>query len=127
MPRIISFAETTPALLAGEKTVTRREWQPQYAARWKAGDEALAYSKNPRAGGKPVARIRLTAAPRLESTATIPPEDWEREGFRYLEGRNLTLFGGMEPADVWNDWLGRPRDLWVVRFEVIEVFEEVKP
>jgi hypothetical protein len=33
----ISFAWTTPALLAGHKTVTRRDWDAEYAIRFAAG------------------------------------------------------------------------------------------
>lgn len=121
MPRIISFAETTPALLAGEKTVTRRDWKSTFAAAWKAGDEAIAYSKNPRNGGKPVARIRLTDAPYLESSERVPYADFVHEGFAYLRDHGLTLFGGSTPDEVWEDWHRNWRDLWVVRFELLEV------
>lgn len=36
--RIISFAWTSPALLAGAKTVTRRDWDDSYARRFSAGE-----------------------------------------------------------------------------------------
>ena len=53
---IISFRHTTPALLAGRKTVTRRSWHPVHLERWqKAWDlgrlEHKAYDKSPRQGG----------------------------------------------------------------------------
>ena len=47
MPMIISFAKTTGALLAGKKTVTRRDWPESHAKKYKAGDVAIAYDKQP--------------------------------------------------------------------------------
>lgn len=121
MPRIISFAETTPALLAGAKTVTRRDWKSSFAAKWHKGSEAIAYSKSPRNHGKPVARIRLTEDPVLESSASADRVDWEREGFAHMTDHGMTLFGGQTPMQVWQDWHLNPRDFWVVRFEIIEL------
>lgn len=122
MARIISFAQTTPALLAGEKCVTRRYWKDSFAAQWKAGEEAIAYDKGPRNGGKPVARIRLTAAPEKQRANQVMPSDWRKEGFAYMEEHGLTLFGGKTPAEVYNGWASAPDEetLWLVQFEVIE-------
>lgn len=61
--RIISFAWTTPALLAGRKTCTRRDWTYGYAANFALGEEVAAYDRSPRAFGQRVATIRLTALP----------------------------------------------------------------
>lgn len=83
--KIISFAWTTPALLAGRKTVTRRDWQLGYASGFHAGDLVAAYNRSPRHGGRQVATIRLTRAPYLESTKEAPPEDYEAEGLAYLD------------------------------------------
>lgn len=119
---ILSFAETTPALLAGAKTVTRREWHPNHARKFTAGALVQAWDKTPRVkGAKRVGTIRLTAAPVLESTSLLRPEDWNDEGFAYMQARGLTLFGGVMPVDVWLDWHEQPRDLWVVRFELVGV------
>jgi uncharacterized protein YqfB (UPF0267 family) len=59
MPMIISFAKTTGALLAGKKTVTRRDWPDSHAAKFKPGAVAMAYDKQPMYGGRPVARIEI--------------------------------------------------------------------
>lgn len=50
--RAISFAWTTPAFKARQKTVTRREWSDGYARSFKAGEvvEALARMAWPRKG-----------------------------------------------------------------------------
>ena len=52
--KIISFAWTTEALLAGIKTCTRRDWNDDYARRFKNGEFCQAFDRNPRAGGKRV-------------------------------------------------------------------------
>lgn len=119
---IISFAWTTPALLAGRKTVTRREWPAHYARRFKAGTVHQAWSRSPRCrvGAYHVADIRLLEAPYLECSTDIPPSDWEAEGFAYLESIGATM-DGVRPQDLWDVWLLNPRDLYVVRFELVRV------
>lgn len=122
MAPIISFAWTTPALLAGEKTVTRRDWDPNYARRFRKGMEVLAYDRQPRNGGKPIARLRLTEDARYEPDANAPDSDWAAEGFQFFRnrygaklknGRDVSLHG-------FNGWRDAGGSSWVVRFEVIE-------
>lgn len=123
MARIIAFAETTPALLAGAKTVTRREWNDRYGQSFKAGEVLQAWDRSPRTGkGKRVAMIRLTEAPTKVRANSVMPSDWRGEGFEYMEQHGLTLFGGKPPGEVYNAWASAPdeHELWVVRFEVIE-------
>jgi hypothetical protein len=57
---IISFAWTVPALIAGQKTVTRRVWSSGHAAKFHAGDVVDAWDKSPRAHGRRVATIEIT-------------------------------------------------------------------
>ncbi len=116
--RIISFAWTTPALIAGRKTVTRRDWDDAYAARWHEGDLAAVFDRSPRYGGHQVATIRLTEAPYKDSTATAPDSDWEAEGFAYLHEQGLKV-DGLRPDVLWRAWRQHPQLLWVVRFELV--------
>ena len=118
--KIISFAWTTPALLAGRKTVTRREWNDRHALRFRKGDLVAAYNRQPRFGGHQVATIRLTRDAYKESTALAPPEDFEAEGFAYCEEHGLKVDGWPARA-VWRSWRLNPDDWWVVRFEVVEL------
>ena len=118
--KIISFAWTTPALLAGAKTVTRRDWSAGYAARFAPGELVCAYDRNPRFKGKQVATIRITSVV-LGTAFKLPPEDWEAEGFAYLSKRGAKV-DGLTPEELWSDWnQGGARHLWVVRFELVEV------
>ena len=120
--KIISFAETTPALLAGAKTVTRREWTEKHARSFKAGELVQAWSKGPRVkGAKRIGTVRLTGAPYLEWSCEAGDEDYDAEGFTYLAERGLTLFGGVTPRDLWAHWQANQVPLWVVRFELVEV------
>ena len=120
--RIISFAWTTPALLARRKTCTRRDWKRSFATRFRAGELVQAYDKQARFGGKRVGIIRLAEKPHLESTRQAPGSDWEAEGFAYLSEIGATV-DGLEPLDLWTRWTNRGtgETLWVVRFEVVEV------
>jgi hypothetical protein len=121
---IISFAHTTPALVAGHKTVTRRDWKPGHAAKFKAGQVVDAYDRNPRNGGTLVARIELTGDPYLADTWLMPQSDYEAEGFEYLH----TLWAGRNAAyeerysrDQFEAWRQQSQMLWVVRFRLVEL------
>jgi hypothetical protein len=118
--RIISFAWTTPALVARRKTVTRRAWQPSYAASMKDGQLCAAWDKSPRAKGKKVGVIRLVGDPFLESTALMPASDFEAEGFNYLGMIGATV-NGWSPRQLWEHSKRFPTDLWVVRFEIVSL------
>ena len=83
---IISFAHTTPALLAGRKTVTRRaDWKPATFKRWRNAWDAGkhvhdAYDRLPRVGGRKVGTLRLTCRPYLEPMRDMPESELEAEG-----------------------------------------------
>jgi len=77
--KIISFAWTTEALLAGKKSCTRRCWSYDYGERFKTGDIVQAYDKSPRFGGKQIAIIEITAA-YWEYLQDMPKSDLEAEG-----------------------------------------------
>ena len=116
--RIISFAWTTPALLAGRKTVTRREWDDSYASRFGEGEPVAVYDRSPRYGGKQVATIQLTRVPYRESTRDAPDSDYEAEGFAYLDSIGAKV-DGLAPWTLWQTWKLEPRTLWVVRFKLL--------
>ncbi|MFA7298014.1 MAG: hypothetical protein WC211_12645 [Dehalococcoidia bacterium] len=123
--KIISFAETTPALLAGAKCATRRDWAERHARSFHAGELVQAWDKTPRVkGAHRVGTVRLTVTPYREASNEIPDADWEAEGFAYMEAHALTLFGGATPREVWTDWKTRPRLLWVVRFDLVAVIKD---
>jgi len=109
---IISFAWTTGALLAGEKTVTRRAWDDAYARRWVAGSVHEAYDRSPRAGGRRVGRIRLTRTAYKERLADMPDDHFRREGgTRYWPSKAafVVMMGGPEV------------EVWVIEFKLLAV------
>lgn len=133
MAPVIAFAWTTPALLAGSKTVTRRDWTPDYARRFRAGAEVIAYDRGPRNGGKPIARLRLTADATFEPDANAPDSDWEAEGFGWFWDREMDRADADDPGslprgeiadrvgfDGFDEWRRAGGSSWVVRFEVVE-------
>ncbi|MFQ5695909.1 MAG: hypothetical protein ACE5HB_07965, partial [Terriglobia bacterium] len=130
--KIVSFSWTTPALLAGAKTVTRRHWSASHAARFKAGDFVLAYDKSPRAGGRPVALIRLIQDAYYEPLAQMPPSDFDAEGFLWFAQNNDAIteemfarfgYGQMvspHREKMWFEgWKSCGGSMWVVRFALI--------
>lgn len=118
----ISFAWTTPALLARRKTCTRRDWKPEWAAKFAAGELVEATDRQLRFGGRRVAIIRLDRAPYLESTADMPDSDFEAEGFPYLAAIGARI-GGLSPQQLWAKWREHPQPLFVVRFTVEQVLD----
>ena len=107
--KIISFSWTTPALLAGRKTVTRRDWPARYERQFKPGDLCQAYDRNPRNGGKCVAIIRLLSVT-YEPLRQMPDEDFEHEGFAYM------IEIGKKPPFDFEEWRRTPENRTVVRF-----------
>lgn len=141
MSRIISFAWTTPALLAGQKTCTRREWDHGYAARFKAGDLVAAYNRSPRARGVEVATIRLTAAPTYEPLSDMPDSDYEAEGFGWMAANPTSVPKKIDGSWFNFDALGWPHfresqassgAMHVIRFELVafhgpNILAQVRP
>jgi hypothetical protein len=118
--KIISFAWTTPALLAERKRVTRRRWNDDYAQRFKKRDLIAAYDKSPRAGGKQVATIRLIDDAYRGRTDYMPPNDYEAEGFAYMEEQGQ-MVDGMPPRIFWRAWKAAQIPVWVIRFEIVQI------
>lgn len=118
--KLISFGWTTPALLAGEKTCTRRDWTPGHAARFKAGELVAAWNALPRVVSK---QPRQVATVRIESVRwsnEYPDEDFEKEGFKYLDGLGITI-NGVRPTALWRAWRRQKPYFFVVRFQLVEV------
>lgn len=100
----------------GLKTVTRRDWDDKYAARFKAGMLVDAYDKSPRRHGKKVATIRITRDPYKQELCNMPDDHFEREGGLMLWPHGITEFMlTMGPGD---------KVYWVIEFEVVEVPNE---
>lgn len=114
---IISFAWTTPALLAGAKKVTRREWSAEHARRFTVGRLVDAWDRSPRTGnGRKVATIRIVREPYRQSTFFVEHEDCVREGFDWLNEHGESA---MVDA-ICRSWALNPREVWVVEFELVD-------
>lgn len=120
--RIISFGWTWPAFVAGVKTVTRRNWDAEYATKFMQGDILQAYDKSPRFGGKKIGLLKLTRHPYLETTSAMPDSDYYAEGFAYLDANRHLLPKSM-PYDVsrtgFDEWRRSGESMWVIRFEKV--------
>lgn len=126
--KIISFSWTSPALLARAKSVTRRDWKLRHAESFRKDELVQAWDKSPRFEGKKIGIIRLLRAPYLENTFWLPDEDYEREGFKYLD-EHPELIGaaakraGFTPPliETFERWKYVGETLYVVRFEIVEL------
>lgn len=118
--KIISFAWTTPAILARRKRCTRRDWNDDYADRFNAGDLLAGYNRSPRFGGHQISIIQLTVKPYKEPLRDVPDSDWEAEGFAYLSEIGARV-NGITPQQLWDTWKQTPDPEWVVRFEIVDL------
>lgn len=118
--KIISFAWTTEALLAGVKKVTRREWSQPYAQSFKAGELIAAYDRSPRSGGKKVATILITDKPYQEYVGSANMAEYHAEGLYWMRQEGLTI-QGLTPSEFWTNWQRRNPLVWVVRFKLVSV------
>lgn len=121
---IVSFAWTTPALLAYRKSVTRRAWKTRFARQIHVGAHQ-AYNKLARNHGRQVATIHVLQEPYLERMGDIPDSDYEAEGFSFFE-EHPELLPASAPWsvmnwDVFNHWRysDPDRELWVLRFQPV--------
>ena len=116
---IISFALTEQEFMSGRKTVTRRAWKPAQLKRWqKWWDEGKhvhdGWSKVPFAGGRFLAKFRLTARPYLERLGDMPETDLEAEG------------GMCKTLAEFRELVGYPpeKEMAVIRFEKLDEGED---
>ena len=108
---IISFAQTSPAVLDGSKTVTRRFWNDPYARRFKAGSVHQAWDRSPRTGkGRRIGEILITRTPYKELLGLMTEEHFQREGgTRFWKDREEFI-----------EYMGGPaRIAWVVEFKLL--------
>ncbi|EKO25279.1 hypothetical protein [Leptospira interrogans] len=124
--KIISFANTSPAFIAKEKSVTRRNWKDDYAKRFKKNELIQGWNRSPRFKGKPIGIIRLIETPYQENTFLMPEDDYAKEGFKYLDQSPHLKTGSYKDKNLkkfFEEWKQSAVLLWVVRFEYVEVFK----
>lgn len=124
---ILSFAWTTPAVVIGQKCVTRREWTErtikQFEKAMAGGTLVEAWDKNPRFGGKCFGMVRITGITRDEDTRTIPEDHFEAEGFHILTKLKAKL-GKLYALDLWAQWkYKKPQKVTVVCFDLVSLNE----
>jgi hypothetical protein len=122
VPHLV-FGWTTPALLAGAKSVIRLPAGDRSVPHWRAGALVTAYQRAPARGGRPVAIVQLTHDPVLEPLPSMPDDDYEAEGWHWLHEHRALLPGWITASDFGPDafrqWRARPATLWVVRFRLV--------
>jgi hypothetical protein len=117
--RSMSFAYTVQAFLSGEKSVTRRDWNDNYAVKFAKGDQLKALDRSPMFGGKIMAIIELTKDPYKEHISKMPVSHYRLEGFKWMED-NGVKFRSKEPRQAWLEWKKEDKEYWVVHFKIVE-------
>jgi hypothetical protein len=116
--KIVSFAWTSPALLAGEKSRTRRKWADKHAAQFRPGDKVQAWDRSPRFKGKLIAVIEILGI-KYEDIRLMPDSDFILEGFAYFEKRGLMIRGRI-PRTAFEEWRKEGGFYYVIDFRLIE-------
>lgn len=102
---IITFTVTTREFLAGQKSVTRRDWKDRHRQRWQGWWDAgrlehEAWDRLPIAGGRRIGRFRLTCRPYRERLVDMPLSDLAAEGGMCNSLAEFCCLIGKSPADV---------------------------
>lgn len=114
---VVSFSWLTPSFIADRKSVTRRQWTPEYAKRFKPRDICQGYDKQPRFGGKRIGLFDVNSLT-WEDISDMPQTDYEAEGFKFMEEQGLKIWNKSPRVafDVWRDDGGW---YWVLRFKKV--------
>lgn len=130
--RIISFAMTTEAYLAGRKDVTRRQWSDAHAAHWlkdlaaaqERGEPGLlsqGWSASPHRKGLRIGTQVVTSI-KKERTCEIPQRDWQGEGFAYMAEHGLNVGKNLSCEQLWKLWRhDRELERWTIRFTDVQI------
>ncbi|MCK9496970.1 MAG: hypothetical protein M0R75_15970, partial [Dehalococcoidia bacterium] len=122
--KAISFGWTTLPLLAGVKTVTRREWKDTFAARWHQGEQFWLLDKDYRYGGVRLGVGELTETPVKQLACDAPAGDFAAEGFAWFDQHPEMLTPAfrvrLAKAGGLRGFLRQHELMWVVRFRVVE-------
>ena len=133
--RTISFGWTWPAFVAREKWCTRRDWKPRHVEAFRKAfrDRELVegLDKVFFAGGKRIGTLRLTHEPYQENLREMPLADYKHEGFAYMR-EHMDMVPKAAQKQPWYPctlqafkmWRAVGKDLWVVRFEPVEIYKK---
>ena len=102
-----------------ESTALAGQWVDRYAKTFHTGERVQAWDHSPRTKkGKKVAEIILTAEPFKQHISLMTEEDFEKEGFAYLDERSLIIWDkGARQA--FDDWKCEDEEYWVIDFKLI--------
>lgn len=124
-PRLLYFGPMSVALLKGRKTSVRVPFASRRSVAFQPGELVPAYDQRPKRGGKPIAMLRITDRPYRMNSADATEEDYEIEGFAYLEEQGQT-FGHEEPRRYWEAAKAAKADVCVIRFQVVDILVDAE-
>lgn len=120
----LKFGWLVRPMLEGQKTMTLRDWGPIEGVQWQHGELFFAYDIPPVEGGRRLALLRVMQEPFEDFTAGLRMADYHKLGFAYAMANQLTAPSGRTALEIWEDLIGHPRRLWLLRFQVQRIFEQ---
>ncbi len=128
MPKRISFAWTTRAILNRAKCATRRLWSDKYAQRFKKGDQVEAWNTQPHfKGAKKIALIELSCDPFRQALGEMTYADFVQEGERYLQDIGINNLSDFVKYFADRQGVGYEAGMeimpWVIKFKIIETYD----
>ena len=125
--RWMEFGWLSPAVVEGHKTMTLRDWGQVEGAQWRQGELFYAYDDPPSAGGRKLALLRVSTQPYEDTTAALKPAAFQGLGLEYAVAHRLAPPHGVTAVEMWESWHANPRRLWVVRFTVERIYDQLAP
>lgn len=122
----IAFSWTSAPLRAYAKDVTRRDWDADYARRFRKGALVGASDRQRRFGGKRIGLLEMTQDAYYESEALMPDRDYAGEGFAWLDAHPEYKPTRWKYGNLYRHFLEcreAGESVWVVRFKILEIDE----
>ena len=123
----LSFGWLTPAVLAGQKTLSLRDWGPVEAYSWKRAQLAYCYDDDPDKGGNRVALLRISHTPYKRLTNKLRNSEFYASGLMYAQSMGLRHPKGLTPEQIWSKIKESSVELWVVRYRVEQIYDQLSP
>ncbi|KKL53620.1 hypothetical protein LCGC14_2273620, partial [marine sediment metagenome] len=123
----LSFGWLTPAVLAGQKTLSLRDWGPVEAQSWQRAQLAFCYDKEPSKGGNKMALLRISHTPYKRQANKLRNSEFYAAGLMYAQSMGLRHPKGLTPEQIWSKIKESSVEVWVVRYRVEQIYDQLSP
>ncbi|HEC64444.1 MAG TPA: hypothetical protein ENI23_04040 [bacterium] len=127
-PRLwLAFGWLADAVLNEQKTGSLRDWGVVEANEWKRRQFVYAFDEPPSKGGKRLALLEITQTPYKVDTKKLRKSDYVAFGLAYAQAFGLKSPSGRTPEEIWEGWKNNSEEYYVIRFRVIQVYDQLAP